>query len=395
MNRSLKPDSRATREASIAPDAPISGILPGVPSNDTDADAAQLTGRGGPGFFARFWRNLAFIDFWCAGYLFVLLGLTLTATGPGRDKAIGTVVFDIALYGALLLVTRGGVLRHGSFANAMLYRVAIYFPLFFSYFEMKWIGPAVSPHSVDGDLLAFDMKVFGYEPAVAWDKFVNPTTTEWFSFFYFGYFFLLCLHVLPMMFNSGSRFRLAHFALGLALIIGPAHILYMLVPGFGPYHYLAGQFSHELEGGMFLRLVKATVEAGGSQKDIFPSLHTAIPVFFATFSFIHRRSYPWRYWWPFMMFTASQIMIATMFLRWHYVIDVIVGLALSISAAVISHKITRWEFARRRERGVPPTFTLLEWPWRSASGESDEHDETEDRVASTTSESQKQDRGTT
>lgn len=392
MNRSLKPDPRATREASIAPDAPISGILPGVPSNDTDADAAQLTGRGGPGFFARFWRNLAFIDFWCAGYLFVLLGLALTATGPGRDKAIGTVVFDIALYGALLLVTRGGVLRHGSFANAMLYRVAIYFPLFFSYFQMKWIGPAVSPHSVDGDLLAFDMKVFGYEPAVAWDKFVNPTTTEWFSFFYFGYFFLLCLHVLPMMFNSGSRFRLAHFALGLALIIGPAHILYMLVPGFGPYHYLAGQFSHELEGGMFLRLVKATVEAGGSQKDIFPSLHTAIPVFFATFSFIHRRSYPWRYWWPFMMFTASQIMIATMFLRWHYVIDVIVGLALSISAAVISHKITRWEFARRRERGVPPTFTLLEWPWRSASGESDEPDE---RATPETSESEKQDRGTT
>lgn len=356
MNRSLKSEPRSP---SMTGDEPISGILPGVASNDTEAPGDA---RGRDSFLRRFQKNLAFIDYLCGAYLLVLLVFTLTAVGPGREKAIGTVVFDLALYGTLMALTRGGVLRQGSFANAILYRLAIYFPLFFSYFQMKWIGPAVSPHSVDGDLLAFDMKVFGYEPAVAWDKYVNPHTTEWFSFFYFGYFFLLCLHVLPIMLNTGSKFRLAHFALGAALIICPAHILYMLVPGFGPYHYLAGQFSHELEGGLFLRLVKATVEAGGSQKDIFPSLHTAIPTFFATFAFIHRRSFPWRYWWPIMMFTASQIMIATMFLRWHYVIDVIVGLTLSISAALVSLKITRWEFARRRARGVPPTFTLLDWP---------------------------------
>lgn len=352
MNRSMKTEPN---EPALASEEPVSGILPGVASNDIEAHQPWLT---------RLRNNLAVIDILCFGYLLVLLGLTLTAVGPGREKAILTVVFDITLYTTLIALTRGGVLRHGSFANATLYRLAIYFPLFFSYFQMKWIAPAVSPHSVDGNLLAFDMKVFGYEPAVAWDRFVNPHTTEWFSFFYFGYFFLLCLHVLPMMLNAGSRFRLSHFALGLALIICPAHVLYMMVPGFGPYHYLAGQFTNELEGGLFLRLVKATVEAGGSQKDIFPSLHTAIPTFFATFAFIHRRSFPWRFWWPVMMFTASQIVIATMFLRWHYVIDVIVGLALSISAALVSLKITRWEHGLRRERGVPPTFTLLEWPLR-------------------------------
>ncbi|MBS2018570.1 MAG: phosphatase PAP2 family protein [Deltaproteobacteria bacterium] len=367
MNRPFKPQHEAHGPAPLDAEEPISGLLPGIASNDTEIAV------GAERFLTRFRRNLAVVDYVCGAYLVVLMGFVLTAQGPGREKAIATVVFDIAVYGALLLVTRGGVLREGSLANALLYRLAIYFPLFFSYFQMKWIAPAVSPHSLDGDLLAFDLKVFGYEPAVAWDKYVTPHTTEWFSFFYFGYFFLLCLHVLPIMLNTGSRFRIAHFALGAALIIAPAHILYLLVPGFGPYHYLAGQFAHELEGGLFLRLVKATVEAGGSQKDIFPSLHTAIPTFFATFSFIHRRSFPWRYWWPVMMFTASQIVIATMFLRWHYLIDIIAGLTLSISAAFLSLKITRWEFARRRERGVRPTFSLLEWPWRG-SGPADEDD---------------------
>ncbi len=359
----------ATRDPALPDEEPTSGILPAA--NDNDEAREPL--------LRRFKKNLAVVDYVAMGYLVVLMGFALTATGPGRNKAIGTIAFDIAFVGVLLLVTRGGLLRQGSLANALLYRLAIYFPLFFSYFQMKWVAPAVSPGSLDADLLTFDMKWFGYEPAIAWDKFVNPTTTEWFSFFYFGYFWLLCLHVLPIMFNTGSRFRLAHFALGAALIICPAHILYLMVPGFGPYHHLQGQFAHELEGGVFLRLVKATVEAGGSQKDIFPSLHTAIPTFFATFSFIHRRSFPWRYWWPVMAFTASQIVIATMFLRWHYLIDIIAGLTLSISAVVISHRVTRWEFARRRAAGVGPTFTLLDWPFFRRRGD-DSTAEDDDRA---------------
>jgi PAP2 superfamily len=313
-------------------------------------------------FLARLGRNLAAQDLFVAGYLFVLALAVLTARGAGRDTSLRLVAADIVGFAIGLVLTRGGVLRQGSFANALVYRLTVFLPVFLSYFELRWILPVVSPHSLDANLLALDIRLFGFEPALAWDRYVTPHTTEWFAFFYFGYFFLLTVHVLPMMFFGKNTARIAHFSLGIIGVVVVGHILYMLVPGWGPYHHLAGHFEHRLEGGFFWRLVLATVEGGGAQKDIFPSLHTALPTYFAIFSYMHRRALPFRYTWPFMTFACSQIILATMFLRWHYLIDICAGLTLATAAALVSHRIVAWEAGHRARRGVTPIFTRLEWP---------------------------------
>lgn len=313
------------------------------------------------GFFVRLARNLAVQDLLVSGYLVLLMAAVLTAKGPDRRISIETVVVDITFFAVGILLTRGGILRQGGFASSIVYRFTVFLPVFLSYFQLRWILPAVSPHSLDADLLAFDQRVFGYEPSVAWDRFVTPHTTEWFAFFYFGYFFLLSAHVLPIMFAATSRLRIAHFALGICMVFCTGHLLYMLVPGWGPYHHLAGQFAHPLEGGLFWRLVKATVDAGGSQKDIFPSLHTAAPTYFAIYSYLHRRAFPFRITWPIMAFVATQIIIATMFLRWHYLIDILAGITVATTAALLSHRIVTWETARRERAGLHPIFSVLDW----------------------------------
>jgi membrane-associated phospholipid phosphatase len=185
---------------------------------------------------------------------------------------------------------------------------------------------------------------------------------EWFAFFYFSYFFLLATHVIPMVLLDRKSKRLAHFCLGMFMVYAVGHIGYMLVPGFGPYHHLAGQFEHPIEGGLFWKLVVATVEGAGAQKDIFPSLHTAAPTFFAIFSFMHRRTNPFRYTWPVMTFFASQIILATMFLRWHWLIDVVVGFSVAATAAFVSRRIIGWEWKRRARLGLPQVFEALSWP---------------------------------
>jgi membrane-associated phospholipid phosphatase len=148
------------------------------------------------------------------------------------------------------------------------------------------------------------------------------------------------------------------------LVFCTGHLVYMLVPGWGPYHHLADRFQHPLEGGLFWHLVRATVDGAGAQKDIFPSLHTAGPTFFAIFSFMHRKSFPYRYTWPFVAFAATQIIIATMFLRWHYVVDIAAGLTLATTAALSSYKLVQWDTRRREERGAPSIFNVLEWRFR-------------------------------
>lgn len=351
----LDPESRRDRLAVDGAAAP-SGERPSGVSLEPSSQVA-------PGFVARFVKNLAVQDGVIAFYWTVMMFAVAFGSGPGRDSCLRTVAMDFALFLAGLLLTRGGVLKSGTFANEMLYRVTIFCAVFLSYFQLRVILPAVSSRALDADLIAFDLRVFGVEPALAWDKFVTPQTTEWFAFFYFGYFFILIAHVLPMMLNATSRLRLAHFTLGILFVFLTGHLVYMLVPGWGPYRHLAGQFQHPLEGGLFWSLVKATVDAGGAQKDIFPSLHTAAPTFFAIFSYIHRREMPFKYTWKVVAFAATQIIIATMFLRWHYLVDIVAGLAVATAAAVLSHKIALWE-ARRRERAqVAPTHALIEWPW--------------------------------
>jgi membrane-associated phospholipid phosphatase len=115
--------------------------------------------------------------------------------------------------------------------------------------------------------------------------------------------------------------------------------------------------------------VRETVEAGGAQKDIFPSLHTAAPTFFAIFSFRHRKLVPFKYSWPVVAFLATQIIIATMFLRWHYLVDIVAGLALATTAALLGPYVADWERAKRERLGLQPAWTPLVYPWSRPTDE--------------------------
>ncbi len=304
-------------------------------------------------------RSLAVQDWVVLTYFAILLFALVNGQGATRDGSIIRVAGDVALFLTGVILTRGGILRAGSLAAGLVYRTAVLTSLVASYLQLREILPAVSSRALDAEILAFDLRVFGYEPAIAWDRFVTPATTEWFAFFYFLYFLLLVVHIIPMaLFDRSSR-RLAWFVLGTVFVFCLGHIGYMIVPGYGPHRYLEGRFENPLEGGLFWRAVVATVRVGGAQKDIFPSLHTAAPTWFAIFSFMNRDARPFKYTWPVVAFMATQIMIATMFLRWHWVADVVVGLLLAFGAAFASKKIAAWDDARRKRAGLAPIFTPL------------------------------------
>jgi membrane-associated phospholipid phosphatase len=70
-----------------------------------------------------------------------------------------------------------------------------------------------------------------------------------------------------------------------------------------------------------------------------------------------------------MAFAATQIIGATMFLRWHYLIDIIAGITLATTAALVSYRVIQWESARRERAGLRPVFSLLDWPWARQGGD--------------------------
>jgi membrane-associated phospholipid phosphatase len=96
-----------------------------------------------------------------------------------------------------------------------------------------------------------------------------------------------------------------------------------------------------------------------ARRDIFPSLHTALPTYLTIASFLNRRERPFRWVWPPMALVTSQIILATMFLRWHYLVDVVAGLTLAVTAAAGARRMAPAEARSRAQFGVAPVWRPL------------------------------------
>ncbi len=307
--------------------------------------------------------KLAAQDWLLLAYLTVLLVQVLTGSGPRKQTAIQCVLMDFAVWVGVLVATRSRLLAEWPRVASALYRAGIGFPVLASFLQLQYILPTAGRHPLDATLYAFDLRVFGVEPAQAWDRFVAPGTTEWFAFFYYGYFFLIAVHVLPMLGLAPSGRFLAKFSFGFIWLYCVGHAMYTFVPAYGPYSYLAHELHHPLEGSFWWPLVRRAVDSvdGGARTDVFPSLHTAMPTYLSIFSFLERKRLPFKYTWlPLSLFT-TQIIGATMFLRWHYLVDICAGITLAVSAVLMSRVALRWDAERERQGGDPP------WPRGSSA----------------------------
>jgi membrane-associated phospholipid phosphatase len=304
----------------------------------------------------RFFRELAPQDFIVFTYLVGLNAAVFHAkAGAARNFGLASVSGLMVLHLVTTLAVRTRWFKHPYFMP-LVYRVVTYGCVQVSYFMFAQILPLVNPTSLDSELYRFDLTYFGVEPAVYLDRFVSPATTEWFAFFYFSYFLVLALHVLPILFASKNSRALAEFALGMIIMFCIGHTTYMLVPGYGPYKAMPEMFHHQLSSGIWWNTTTDLVARSGAQKDIFPSLHTAAPTFVLLFSYHRRAELPFKYTWPIVGFFAANIIIATMFLRWHYVIDVVAGLCLALLTHVLTVRISEREAARRDALGLGPPW---------------------------------------
>ncbi len=319
-------------------------------------------------------RETAIHDFAVFAFLLFLNCAVLgTPSSAERSTCLIRTGGLMAAFLLSILLVRGRLLKR-SWSAALIYRLGIYGVVQISYFFLKHILPLVNTSTLDERLYELDLSVFKVEPAMAWDQYVNSTTTEWFSFFYFGYFLLMAVHVVPLLFFGRRKQIVGEFTFAMLLLFSIGHTLYMVVPGYGPYRAMADSFQHAFPNGLWHSLVMNAVHSGGAQMDIFPSLHTGAPTLLAFFSFRNRKELPFRYTWPVVTFCTVNIIIATMFLRWHYLIDVVVGLSLAVGVVLLSRPVVRWEIARRKRENLGelwPEFTNAPLSGSSGSGSKD------------------------
>ncbi|NUO48446.1 MAG: phosphatase PAP2 family protein [Polyangiaceae bacterium] len=300
-------------------------------------------------------QAFALHDLVILAYQVGMYGLVLGAGSGEAERRCARWLF--ASWSVLIVACVIGRLDTGlsSRVRTGMYRLVVAGTIVGSYLMLRDILPLVQPRALDEQLLRLDIALFGVEPTVWLEPYTTPSIVEYFAFFYFSYFGLLAIYALVVLGLGLAKDAIGEFAIGGALVFCVGQLGYVVVPGYGPIHHLSPVFAGPLEGGFFWRTVLATVESASAMKDIFPSLHTAAPVWLAGFAIrraLLSRSRLWTLAAVVTTFFAINIVISTIVLRWHYVIDVIAGLALAFGAIWAAPRLAGWERSTRARHGL-------------------------------------------
>lgn len=205
----------------------------------------------------------------------------------------------------------------------LLYHLLPIVAVSFTYFNLRHIIPLVNPHVADARLAAIDLALFRAHASVLLERWANHFSVEWFSACYQSYMYLGGVFLLGEVLLDKDRERNARFGVGLLLILLIGHVTYLVIPARGPLTFLEAFYQGALPGGLIYHHVAQTQLSAGPLFDAFPSLHTASTLYLCLFIHYHYPKFRWPVW-----CLTIQIIFSTVFLRYHYVIDVIAGVIL-------------------------------------------------------------------
>ncbi len=204
----------------------------------------------------------------------------------------------------------------------------------------------------DAWLIAADRWLCGTDPTVWIGRFANPALTEILQLAY-ALFYGLLLAVGAEFFLKGDdrRFRQWGFMCGCGFYL--SYIGYLLVPAVGP-RFTLHDFSaldRELPGLWLTPWLRAFVNVGGmvptgvsnematafANRDVFPSGHTMMTLVAMIWCWRERLRVRWL-----VSAIGVLLLVATVYLRYHYVVDVAAGAVAALFFVVAGPRFHRW-----------------------------------------------------
>jgi membrane-associated phospholipid phosphatase len=198
----------------------------------------------------------------------------------------------------------------------------------------------LNPHDIHHYLTAAEQWLFGGQPVVWAERYITPARTEFFTLFYAN-FYLVAPSVVLLLWFTGKRDDARHVLLGTILCFYSGYVLYVLFPAAPPRLYLdsLGMFSVTLRGGAIADFQQSLIEMMPNQaaRAAFPSLHSAV----SCLSLV----YAWRYcrwYFPVLLVFVIGLLVSTVYLRHHWVVDLIAGALLVPWVLWLTPRYERW-----------------------------------------------------
>jgi len=261
-----------------------------------------------------------------------LLALTLVLWRNLADP--GEILLRYALMGAFLAIAVFLNQRPERLPKAL--RVAAdFYPAAFIAFVFESLGPLIAAAREPRDdlLIAADRALFGADVTVWLQPLVTPFWATFFYVAYATYYFLPLVLGGFLWARDPSLARRFIFTLSVCFYVSYAG--YFTIPAFGPRTALAEAHTVPLETtGVARAISRAINELEHTKLDVFPSGHTMITVSVLLVAWRRMRKL---FWW--LLPVAVLLIISTVYCRYHYVVDVIAGIALAFASVPLGDRL--------------------------------------------------------
>ncbi len=203
--------------------------------------------------------------------------------------------------------------------------------------SLEWIVHYVNPEDIDPILIKLDYLIFGNHPTIVLEKIMNPILTDLLQLAYSTYYFIpVSLGVILLYKKQYKEFEKSLFLILLCFYL--SYLGYILFPALGPRFYLKELQTTELQGYIIAQpLIDLLNRLEGIKRDAFPSGHTGVTILVLYLSWKYSRKFFW-----FALPVVLALIFATVYCRYHYVVDVIAGILLFIVTLIIGEWYYRW-----------------------------------------------------
>ena len=250
------------------------------------------------------------------------------STGLAKDtSALIAPVISLMVFSFMAVYQKSSKSKTLKFLRSYLH-IPLY-GIIFSAFQV--FVHILNPTDYDTLLLKWDYSVFGFDITRWFEPYVSKTITEILTLSYFSYYVFPTLTFVLLYFSKdNSAFANARNYL-LAIVIGwyGAFIFYILLPAAGPDIAFPENYTVPLQGlspltNTYLEnLAKYLKES--FVRNTFPSMHFAIILITNYFAYKYRNKYFWFVTLP----VGTLLAIATVYLRQHYLIDLVGSLPVA------------------------------------------------------------------
>lgn len=262
------------------------------------------------------------------------------------------LLIGINLFVSVVIIVVARLAQHSS--SKLLLTLYDWYPavlIYFVYKELYVIMHAFAMPDCDDVLIAIDRWMFfGVDPTVWLYQFSSPVVTEILQIAYTSFYFLMTAIALELYLKKEfQKFSLVMFAIVYGFWL--SYIGYLLVPAVGPRFTLHDfhKTDVELPGLWLTEFFRDAINAGESipkgapnavelaQRDVFPSGHTQMTLIVCYYAvkFKARLRY-------ILIFLGILLIIGTVYLRYHYVIDLIAGALFMMLTVWSAPIIIKW-----------------------------------------------------